>query len=44
MLLELALKRKYGEDYELPELSTETEDLARKQALDYIEGRQGIQQ
>ena len=44
MLLKLALKRKYGEDYELPELSTETEDLARKQALDYIEGKQGIQQ
>ena len=38
MLLELALKRKYGEDYVLPELSTEVEDLARKQALDYIEG------
>ena len=44
MLLSLALKRKYGEDYELPELSTEVEDLARKQAIDYIEGRQGIQQ
>lgn len=44
MLLSLALKRKYGEDYELLELSTEVEDLARKQAIDYIEGRQGIQQ
>ncbi|MCR5593225.1 MAG: glutamine amidotransferase [Saccharofermentans sp.] len=38
MLLELALKRKYGADYELSELATETEDLARKQALDYING------
>lgn len=36
MMLSIALKRKYGEDYELPSLSTETEDLARKQALDYI--------
>jgi len=38
MLLELSLKRKYGEEYVLPELMTETEDLARKQALDYING------
>ena len=41
MLLSIALKRKYGDDYELGELSTETEDLARKQALDYIEGNTG---
>ena len=39
MLLSLALKRKYGEDYVLPELSTENEDLARKQAIEYIEGK-----
>ncbi len=38
MLLSIALKRKYGEDYELVELSTEAEDLARKQAIEYIEG------
>jgi len=37
MLLEIALKRKYGEDYQMTELITETEDLARKQALDYID-------
>ena len=38
MLLETALKRKYGPDYELTPLPTETEDLARKQAIEYIEG------
>ena len=38
MLLSLALKRKYGEDYILSELSTEAEDLARKQAIEYIDG------
>ena len=38
MLLSLALKRKYGETYELPALGTEVEDLARKQALEYLAG------
>lgn len=36
MMLSIAMKRKYGEDYELPALSCETEDLARKQAIEYI--------
>lgn len=36
MLLSLALKRKYGDSYELPPLSTEFEDLASKVALNYI--------
>ena len=36
-LLRLALKRRYGEDYELPELSTESEDFARAALLKYKE-------
>ncbi|MBR5937440.1 MAG: glutamine amidotransferase [Clostridiales bacterium] len=36
-LLSLALKRRYGEDYELPELSTENEDFARAALLRYKE-------
>ena len=36
-LLRLALKRRYGEDYELPELSTENEDFARAALLRYKE-------
>ena len=36
-LLRLALKRRYGEDYELPELSTENEDFAREALLRYKE-------
>ena len=44
MLLSLALKRKYGDDYELSELTTEAEDLARKQALDYIEGNSTLRE
>ena len=34
-LLSLALKRRYGEEYVLPELSTENEDFARKALLAY---------
>jgi len=36
-LLSLALKRRYGEDYELPGLSTENEDFARAALLRYKE-------
>ena len=36
MLLERALKRKYGEDYVLPPLDDSVEQRAKKQALDYI--------
>jgi len=36
MMLSIALKRKYGDNYELAPLSCETENLARKQALEYI--------
>ena len=36
-LLSIALKRRYGEDYELPELSTENEDFARAALLRYKE-------
>lgn len=36
-LLRLALKRRYGEEYELPVLSTENEDFARKALLRYKE-------
>ena len=37
MLLELALKRRYGESYVLPELDCEVEDLALNKALSYLE-------
>lgn len=36
MLLTLALKKKYGEDYELPILSTKFEDVAKDQAMSYL--------
>ena len=36
-LLRLALKRRYGEEYELPDLSTEGEDFARAALLRYKE-------
>ena len=36
-LLRLALKRRYGDDYELPALSTENEDFARAALLRYKE-------
>ncbi len=36
-LLRVALKRRYGDDYELPELSTENEDFARAALLRYKE-------
>lgn len=36
LLLETALKNKYGEDYALPELSSETEDFALQKALEYL--------
>ena len=36
MLLELALKNKYGEEYVLPQLSTEAEDMALHQAFSYL--------
>jgi CobQ-like glutamine amidotransferase family enzyme len=36
-LLSLALKRRYGEEYELPELDTKVEDLARAALLRYKE-------
>lgn len=36
MLLSLALKKKYGEDYVLPVLSTKFEDIAKEQALMYL--------
>ena len=36
-LLKLALKRRYGEDFELPFLSTEGEDFARAALLQYKE-------
>ena len=36
-LLRIALKRRYGEDYELPVLSTESEDFARAALLKYKE-------
>ncbi|MBR3031852.1 MAG: glutamine amidotransferase [Clostridiales bacterium] len=36
-LLSLALKRRYGEDYELPELSMENEEFARAALLRYKE-------
>ena len=36
-LLRLALKRRYGEDYELPPLGTENEDFAREALLRYKE-------
>lgn len=36
-LLRVALKRRYGDDYEIPELSTENEDFARAALLRYKE-------
>ncbi len=36
-LIRIALKRRYGEDYELPELSMETEEFARAALLRYKE-------
>lgn len=38
LLLETALRNKYGEDYELPYLPSEAEDLALRQALEYLNG------
>ena len=35
--MSLALKRRYGEDYELPPLDTEGEDFARSALLKYKE-------
>lgn len=37
MLIERAMKNRYGEDYELPPLDSEIEDEARNQAMDYIQ-------
>lgn len=37
MLIEIAMKNRYGEDYVLPPLDSSVEDEARAQALDYIE-------
>ena len=37
MLLEIALKRKYGDQYSLPELSFDVEDMALNKALSYLE-------
>ena len=38
LLLETALKNKYGEEYVLPELNSEIEDFALNKALEYLNG------
>lgn len=37
MLIEIAMKNRYGESYKLPPLESSVEDEARAQAMDYIE-------
>ena len=40
MLLSLALKQKYGDTYELPVLSTKFEDIAKEQAMTYLDTKE----
>lgn len=40
MLLSLALKKKYGENYQLPVLSTKYEDIAKDQVMTYLDTKE----